>query len=264
MQDLLFSIRWNDLLDIGLMAFVIYRVLLLIKGTRALQMLWGLLLLVPISYIANALSLDTIRAILERFAGYFVLAIIVLFQDDIRRALARVGNPLFPDLTKQEESQILEEMQRAVFAMAHEHVGAIIVIEREGNLSEYVDVGTRLEARVSNELLQAIFQVTSPIHDGAVIIQKDRVAAAGCFLPLTTNPEVSKALGTRHRAAIGLTETTDAVAMVVSEEEGRVSLVVGGSIKPMSDPNALREELQKHFNLESPRRGSLSLGRPGA
>lgn len=260
MEDILRSIRWNDLIDIGVMAFVIYRVLLLIKGTRALQMLWGLLLLVPINYLATALALDTISSILDRFAGYFVLAIIILFQDDIRRALARVGNPLFPDLTKQEETQILEEMQRAVFAMAQEHVGAIIVIEREGNLAEYVDVGTRLDARVSNELLQAIFQTSSPIHDGAVVIQKDRVAAAGCFLPLTTNPEVSKALGTRHRAAIGLTETNDAVAMVVSEEEGRVSLVVGGKIKAMADGNALREELQKHFNLEPQRRGSLRWG----
>ena len=260
MEELIRSVRWNDLLDIGVMAFLTYRVLLLIKGTRALQMLWGILLLVPINYIATALSLDTISSILDRFAGYLVLAIIILFQDDIRRALARVGNPLFPDLTKQEETQILEEMQRSVFAMASEHVGAIIVIEREGNLSEYIDVGTRIEARVSNELLTAIFQTSSPIHDGAVIIQKDRVAAAGCFLPLTTNPEVSKALGTRHRAAIGLTETNDSVAMVVSEEEGRVSLVVAGKIKPMPDANALREELQKHFNLDPQRRSSLRIG----
>ena len=260
MGDLLFSIGFSDIIDIGLMAYVIYRVLLLIKGTRALQMLWGLLLLVPISYLATALSLETVRSVLDRFAGYFVLTIIILFQDDIRKALARVGNPLFPSLSKQEESQILEEMQRAVFAMAQEHVGALIVIERDGNLSEYTEVGTRLDARVSNELLQAIFQTSSPIHDGAVVIQKDRVAAAGCFLPLTTNPEVSKALGTRHRAAIGLTESTDAVVLVVSEEEGRASLVVGGQIKTIPDGNTMREELQKHFNLEPETTRSLRFG----
>lgn len=250
MDDLDLSIRLTDLLDISLMAYVIYRVLLLIKGTRALQMVWGLLLLVPLSYLASALGLDTIRSVLDRFAGYVALTLIILFQDDIRRALARVGNPFFSNLTKQEETQILEEMQRAVFAMAQHNIGAIIVIERDGSLSEYVDVGTSLDARVSNELLQSIFQTNSPIHDGAVIIQKDRVAAAGCFLPLTTNPEVSKSMGTRHRAAIGLTETTDAIVLVVSEEEGRVSIVANGMMKAVADGNALRDELQKHFNLE--------------
>lgn len=259
-MDLLKSFRPEDLLDIALMAFAVYRLLLLIKGTRAMQMLWGLVLVVPIYYISGLLALSTINSILERFAGYLILSLVVLFQEDIRRALVRVGNPLAPGLTQQEESQILEEMQQAAFTLAQAHTGALIVVEREGSLQDYVDGGTPIEGRVTRELLQAVFQTSSPIHDGAVIIQKDRVASAGCFLPLTTNPEISRALGTRHRAAIGITESTDAVVLVVSEEEGHVSLAVEGTLRVMPDPNSLRQELQKHFNLEPKRKRAIRLG----
>jgi uncharacterized protein (TIGR00159 family) len=260
-DNLLTNIRLSDAADIGILSLLIYRLLLLMKGTRALQMAWGLLILIPMYMLAKYLDLYTLIWILDRFSGYLVLAIIILFQDDIRRALARVGNPFFPSLGRQAESQVMEELLRAVFALAAGNVGALIALEREGSLDDYIEVGVRVDAQVSHELIQAVFQINSPIHDGAVIVQKDRIAAAGCFLPLTTNLEVSKALGTRHRAALGLTDETDAVVLVVSEEEGRVSLVQGGKIRVMPDINALRQALQKIYSIQQPRT-LLRFGRP--
>jgi len=252
--DLLSSVRLNDLADIAILSFLFYRLLLLIKGTRAFQMAWGLLILIPMYMLSKYLELYTLSWILDRFSVYLVLAIIILFQDDIRRALARVGNPFFPHLNRQVESQVVEDLLKAVFAMANNNVGSLIVLEQEGSLADFVEVGVRIDALVSHELLQSIFQPTSPIHDGAVVIQKDRIAAAGCFLPLTTNQEVSKALGTRHRAALGLTDETDSVVLVVSEEEGRVSLVQGGKIRVMPDVSTLRQTLMKIYSIQQPRR----------
>jgi len=250
-DDIFSNIRLNDVADIAILYFLIYRLLLLIRGTRAFQMAWGLLILIPMYMFANFLELFTLIWILDKFSVYLVLAIIILFQDDIRRALARVGNPFFPHLNLQVESAIVEEIIHAVFSLASRKVGALIALEREGSLADYVEVGVRLDAEVTHELIQSIFQETSPIHDGAIVLQKNRVAAAGCFLPLTTKQDVSKALGTRHRAAIGLTDETDAVVLVVSEEEGRVSVVQGGRIRVMPDANALRQVLLKVFRLEN-------------
>jgi uncharacterized protein (TIGR00159 family) len=145
------------------------------------------------------------------------------------------------------QGQVLEEIVRSAVLLASKRIGALLVFERDVNLSEYIEVGTRIEAKVTRELLQAIFLATSPIHDGAVIIQQGRITAAGCFLPLTVNPNVSKTLGTRHRAAIGLTEETDAVVVVVSEEEGKVSLVREGRIIRDLDAGTLRNTLQQLF-----------------
>lgn len=248
-EDLLTNIQMTDLADIAILTFVIYRLLLLIKGTRAFQMVWGLLILIPIYVIAKRFELYTLSWILDRFSVYLVLAIIILFQDDIRRALARVGNPLFIQLNPYDQSQVVEELVRAVFSLATNHVGALIALQREASLADWVEVGVRLDAQVSHELLQAIFQTSSPIHDGAVIIQKDRLAAAGCFLPLTTLQDVSKALGTRHRAALGLSDETDAVILVVSEEEGRVSLVQHGKIRVMPDASTLRTVLMTQLGV---------------
>lgn len=252
-DGLLSSLQLSDVADIGILTWVIYRVLLLIRGTRAFQMVWGLLFIVPIYLMARNFGLYTVKWILDRISVYLVLAIIILFQDDIRRALARVGNPFSIRLADHDASQQVEEIIRACFALASNQVGALIAIQREASLSDWIEVGVRLDAVVSHELLQSIFQTSTPIHDGAVIIQKERIAAAGCFLPLTTNQDVSKALGTRHRAALGLSDETDALILVVSEEEGRVSLIQQGKIRIMADANVLREALHKNLSIEQPR-----------
>ena len=252
-STLLTGIHLNDVADVLILSILLYRLLLLMRGTRAFQMAWGLALLIPANIAARWFELKTLSWILDRFSVYVVLAIIILFQDDIRRALARVGNPFFASLSIQMGPQIVDELVRAVFALAAGNVGALIALEREGSLEDYVEVGVRVDALVTQQLLQAIFQVTSPIHDGAVIIQKNRIAAAGCFLPLTRNLEVSKALGTRHRAAIGVTDETDAIVLVVSEEEGRVSLVQGGRIRVVPDPDTLTQALGQIYSLPEPR-----------
>ena len=253
MEDLLSNLQITDVADVTILTLVIYRLLLLMKGTKAFQMVWGLLVLIPIYILAKRFGLYTVSWILDRFSVYVVLAIIILFQEDLRRALARVGNPLFLQINAYDQSAVVDELVRAVFALASNNVGALIAIQREASLSDWVDVGVSLDAQVSHELLQAIFQTSSPIHDGAVIIQKDRLAAAGCFLPLTTHQDVSKALGTRHRAALGLSDETDAVVLVVSEEEGRVSLVQHGKIRVMPDPKVLRQVLANLLGLEKPK-----------
>ncbi len=177
--------------------------------------------------------------------------IVVLFQNDIRRALTEVGRgSLFGVGERAAYGPVLEEVTKAAVSLAGKRVGALIVLEREIGLNEYIEIGTRLEARVSKELLWSIFSPVAPLHDGAVVIQRGRIAAAGCFLPLTTNPNVSKVLGTRHRAAIGLTEETDAVVVVVSEEEGTISLVREGRITRDVDVGALHTSLHQLFTHE--------------
>jgi diadenylate cyclase len=246
-SDFLAIFRWQDAVDIGIIAFVSYRVINLIRGTRAAQMLMGLVVVFATYLASQYFGLYTLNWVLDNFLASMILVIVVIFQNDIRRALTQVGSgPSFvggPD--KIAHTQFLEEIVRATSALAAKRTGALLVLEREVGLNEYIEVGTRLDARVSRELIQSIFLTSSPIHDGALIVQKGRITAAGCFLPLTTNPNVSKTLGTRHRAAIGLTEETDAVVIVVSEEEGKISLVREGRITRDLDPGTLRTTLQQ-------------------
>ena len=247
MSGFLQILRWQDLVDIAIIAFVSYRVINLIRGTRAAQMLMGLLVVFATYLGSQYFELYTLNWVLDNFLASMILVIVVIFQNDIRRALTQVGaGPTFaggPE--KVAHAQALEEVVRAAAGLAAKRTGALIVFEREVGLNEYIEVGTRLDARVSRELIQSIFLPTSPIHDGALIVQRGRITAGGCFLPLTTNPSVSKTLGTRHRAAIGLTEETDAVVVVVSEEEGKVSLVREGRITRDLDPGTLRSTLQQ-------------------
>lgn len=244
MFELLANFRIQDALDILIIAFVVYHIIDLIRGTRAAQMLIGLAV-VFVAYLSSQyFDLYTLNWILENFLSSFLLVIVIIFQNDIRRALAQVGaGSLFG--ARRMEHQDLEEVIRSTVALAGKRIGALIVFEREVGLNEYIEVGTRLDARVSRELVISIFMPTSPIHDGALILQKGRITAAGCFLPLTTNPSVSKTLGTRHRAAIGLTEETDAVVVVVSEEEGSISMVREGRITRDLDAGSLRTTLLK-------------------
>lgn len=245
MLDFLAALRIQDAIDILVIAYIIYRIIDLIRGTRAVQMLIGLGVVFVAFLSSQYFELYTLNWILDNFLSSILLVIVVIFQDDIRRALTQVGTRPFFGTTKWIEPGELEEIVRAAVALASKRIGALLVLQREVGLNQYVEVGTRLDARVSKELILSIFLPNSPIHDGAVIIHHGRIIAAGCFLPLTTNPHVSRTLGTRHRAAIGLTEETDAVVVVISEEEGAISLVREGRITRDVDAGTLRTTLQK-------------------
>lgn len=246
MLDLLAQLRWQDALDIGIIAFAVYRLILMIKGTRAMQMIIGLVV-VLLAYVASQmLGLFTLNWVLDNFLASIFLVVIVIFQSDIRRALTQVGMaPLFGGADRVEREQVIDEIVKAVDSMAAKKIGALIIVEREVGLNDYIGGGTRLDARVSQELLESVFVPRTPIHDGALVIQKGRIAAARCFLPLSIESNLSRSLGTRHRAAIGLTEETDAVAIVVSEEQGRISLVVEGKARQELDAPRLRGALQE-------------------
>jgi diadenylate cyclase len=239
-------IGWWDLADILVVSILIYELLKLIRGTRAVQMAFGGTLLGALFYGSRWLHLETVNYLIRNFAGYIVFAVIVLFQSDIRRALAHFGRaPFFRYFAKTESAEdSVEELVVAAGLLASQHVGAIIAVERQIGLRNYIEGGIRLDAVLTYDLLQSIFLPSSPLHDGAVIVQDDRVAAAACFLPLTVNPKLSKELGSRHRAAIGLTEENDAVAIVVSEETGSLSIVVDGQIERGLDVDTLRRRLR--------------------
>jgi diadenylate cyclase len=243
-----FPLRIADIVDISIIAFISYQMINLVRGTRTAQMLIGFLIVLATYLASQYFELHTLNWLLSNFLASIILVIVIIFQPDIRRALTQVGaGRSFSAAERVAQGQVLEEIVRSAVLLANKRIGALIVFERDVNLSEYIEVGTRIESKVTRELMQAIFLATSPIHDGAVIIQQGRITAAGCFLPLTVNPNVSKTLGTRHRAAIGLTEETDAVVVVVSEEEGKVSLVREGRIIRDLDAGTLRNTLQQLF-----------------
>ena len=241
---------FRDTLDIGLVALAIYWLLLLIRGTRAVQILVGLIVLMAASAASEYFGLVTLRLILEYFLPSAALIIIVLFQHDIRRALARLGGGLFPSVSAEQESQIVEEVVRAAQALSQKRIGALIVLERETGLRDQIEGGTPLDAEVSKELLVSLFQPYSPLHDGAAVIQGGRIAQAGCVLPITMRPDVPEGLGTRHRAAIGITEETDAVVVVVSEETAGISLVAGGELLRNLDAPRLRGALSRALSSD--------------
>jgi diadenylate cyclase len=251
MIELLRQHRWIlDLLDITLMSLILYRLLLIIKGTKAAQMLMGLGVLLLASAASRYLELFTIDWLVQSFWAQIVIAMIVLFQPEIRRALAHVGEAQFLTFTKAEELKSLEEIVRASISLANKKIGALMIVERDTSLKDFVEVGTVLDAKVSKELLLSIFHPSSPIHDGAVIIKGNRVSAAGCFLPITLSSELSKALGTRHRAGIGLTEETDAVAIIVSEETGLISMALDGRLETKLDMGNMRDILTDIFTAK--------------
>jgi diadenylate cyclase len=247
MLEILHNFRWLlDLLDIAIVAFIIYRIILLIKGTRAVQMLLGLAVILMVYMGSQVGGLYTVHWLLDNFLSSIILVIVVLFQNDIRRALIHVGrNPFFADLSYKEETEIMDELVKACISMASKRIGALIIIEREMGIKDFLEVGVEIDAKVSSDLITSIFLPYSPIHDGALVLQQGRLKRAGCFLPLTQNPEISKSLGTRHRAAIGLTELVDAVAIVLSEETGKISVVVGGRITRDLDAVALKRVLTR-------------------
>ena len=238
---------WVDAVDIGLLAWLIYRVVLLIRGTRAMQSLAGLALLAGIYLLADALGLATLHWVLDNLFVYLVLALLILFQEDIRRALARAGGSVLYRREGPADANLLEEVVQAGFELARRKVGALIAVERAVSLSPYYEGAHPIGARLSKELLQSIFHPSSPLHDGAVVVSEGRIAAAGVFLPITSSKEVARSFGTRHRAAIGLSEATDALVLVVSEERGTLSIVESGQVVPVIDADDLRTRLQERL-----------------
>jgi diadenylate cyclase len=252
-------VGWWDLLDIAIVSFLIYEFLLLIRGTRAVQMGVGTLLIVGLFYVSRLAPLQTVNWLIRNMLLYVAFAAIVIFQSDIRRALAHFGQaPFFRYFYRQEAAdETIEEIVVAATMLSSQKVGAIVALEREIGLRNYIESGIPLDATLTYDLLVTIFHPGSALHDGAVIIQEGRVAAAACFLPLTVNPRVSRELGTRHRAAIGLTEEGDAVAVIVSEETGLISLAIDGRIDRGLSPDDLRARLRSLVTL---RRGSRGIG----
>jgi diadenylate cyclase len=240
------AMDWRDLLDILVVSVLVYEVLKLIRGTRAVQMAIGGGVFVALFYGSQWMHLETVNWLIRNLLSYIVFAIIVLFQSDIRRALAHLGRaPFFRYFAKVESAEeSIEELVVASGMLAAQRTGAIIVIERQIGLRNYIEGGIPLDATTTYDLLLSIFQPSSPLHDGAVIIQEDRIAAAACFLPLTVNPRLGKELGSRHRAAIGLTEENDALAIVVSEETGSISLASDGAIERGLSTDDLRTRLR--------------------
>jgi diadenylate cyclase len=249
MNDVLGTFGWRDAVDIGLVSAVAYRVLVMFRGTRTSQMLIGLGVLAAASLVARRIELGTIEWILDQFWAFWAVALVVLFQQELRRALARVGQGAFLRSLfgprEAERARVVEELVRVVDRLAARRVGALIVVERTGGLRQYEELGVPLHALVSADLLEALFLPASPLHDGAVLVRGSRAVAAGCFLALSRNAQLGRQLGTRHRAALGITEESDAVAIAVSEETGRVSVAVDGEIEALADTAALRERLHE-------------------
>lgn len=245
------QLRWQDLIDIAIVSYIIYKVFILVKGTRAARMLIGVGVLLGMSIISRFLELFTLDWLIQSFWTQIVIVLIILFQPEIRKALAQMGEtPLIHRFSSAGEIKTIEEIVKASQALANKKIGALIVFERDVSLAEYVDIGVPLDAKVTKELLISIFHPTSPIHDGAVIIRGNRIVAAGCFLPIKLGADLSKTFGTRHRAALGITEDTDALAVIVSEETGSISLAVGGKLETNLDMDKLRERLTTIFTKE--------------
>jgi diadenylate cyclase len=247
------NIRWQDVVDILVVAFIIYQIFLLIKGTRAVQILIGLVVIFVAFLMARKIELLTLNWILSNFLSSLFLVIVILFKSEIRRALAQVGQSPFVK-TPAETLQTIEEVIKAAVYLSSHLTGALIILERQTGLNEYIRTGTSMEAQVSWELLVSIFHTQSPLHDGAVIIQDSKIAAAGCYLPLTRSARVSKSYGSRHRAALGLSEEADAAVVVVSEETGRISVAIKGRFTRGLDSITLKRVLQTLFAQEKGRR----------
>lgn len=236
-------------LDISIVAFVIYKFIMLIRGTRAVQLIKGLVVLVVASVIAERLHLTTINWLLSQLRLVIVVALPVVFQPELRRALEQLGRGKFfarplTVLGAEDMEKLINELVRAAQVLSKNRTGALIVVERETGLNDYIETGIRVDGVVSAELLINIFVPLTPFHDGAAIIRGDRVVAAGCFLPLSESPYLSKQLGTRHRAALGISEISDAVVLVISEETGAISVAEGGRLTRFLDEKNLKELLQ--------------------
>jgi diadenylate cyclase len=248
LSDLVQMVGWRDVLDIALVALVIYNLLLLIRGTRAVQIILGIIFIAVAYYVAGAAQLLTLQELLAKFLLVLPFAVIVLFQQEIRHALASFGrNPLWGLGAHRKVESTIKEVVLASTSLADQKIGALMVIQRLEGLRNYIENGVTIDAQISYDLLINLFTPETPLHDGAVIIQQDRIAAAACFLPLTLNPELSKTFGSRHRAALGISEEADALSVVVSEETGSISIALNGELIRDLDSKTLRNSLYKYL-----------------
>jgi diadenylate cyclase len=252
MLDLL-GRHWRDLLDVLILSGLFYYLFRFIRGTRAAQMFVGLVIILLLSLLAGALQLNGLNWLISSLKTVWVLAFLILFQPELRKALTSLGGGrMFRSFTRTGESSILGELVRAVETLSEKGIGALIVVERNVGLKNIVETGTALEAKVSAELLVTIFTPPTPLHDGAVVISGDQLVAAGCILPLSQNPRLAYALGTRHRAALGMSEESDAIVLVVSEESSQISIAEGGRLLPHLDEGTLRSTLATLFTAPPP------------
>ena len=247
------TLTLNGIVDILVVAALVYQALMVVRGTRAGHILVGILIVVLLYAIAVWTDLEALRSLLGFIVPYLGLAVIVLFQSEIRRTLARLGRKRWFGMGGGFHGpSSVNEILLAIEQLAQQKIGALIVLERDIGLRTFIESGVRLDACVSRDLLLSIFQPGLPLHDGAVIVQKDRIAAAACFLPLTTNPATSRKLGTRHRAAIGITEETDCLSLVVSEETGRISVAAYGELFPGLSIQEVVDRINRHFGVDHP------------
>ena len=238
-----FQISWKELLDVGLVAIVYFYIILLVRGTRAAAVIWGLLLVLLVYYLSDVFGLYTLNWLLTNFLSSIFLVIIVLFQRDIRKGLAQMGAGRF--WRKQDfELAVIDEICDAMDSMARQKIGALLVIQKNVPLGDILEKGVEINGQVSKQLLVNIFWPDTPLHDGAVVIRSNKIVAASCILPLAQVTSRQSAIGTRHRAALGISEETDAIALVVSEERGTMSAAIGGKLTTSLDIIRLRRVLK--------------------
>ncbi|QAT63478.1 TIGR00159 family protein [Acidilutibacter cellobiosedens] len=255
MKELFMNIRIRDIIDILIVAFAFYKLFMLIRETRAEQLIKGILVLFIATKVSEWLELYTVYWILDKTMTVGVIAILIVFQPELRRGLEYIGRSRFftksfVEIEDESLNKIMDEIVDAVASLARQKIGALIVMERETGLNEVVETGTKIEGKVSSGLLINIFIPNTPLHDGAVIIKEDTVKAAGCFLPLTENASLSKELGTRHRAALGISERSDCIAIVVSEETGAISVAENGSLSRYLDVKTLKQILMDMYKYK--------------
>lgn len=243
------------IVDISIVSWVVYKLIILVRETRAWQLIKGILLIVAASELSRLLGLKTINFILQNMMQFLALGAIVLFQPELRRSLERIGRNRFKDILNFDEAfglkvkttAVIEEIVKACAELSSKYIGALIVIERETKIGEIINTGIQLDSNVSSELIINLFIPATPLHDGAIVIRDNKIKAAACFLPLTDNPNLSKELGTRHRAALGITEVSDSIAIVVSEESGKISFALNGGLTRNLTPDMLRKALNKNL-----------------
>ena len=244
---------WNTYVDIFIIAIIIYKVMDLIKETRAEQLIKGIAMLIIATRVSEMLGLHTVYWLLKNAMTVGFIAILIIFQPELRRALEHLGRGRFftkGDVLERELDILLEEINKAVLQLSKTKTGAIIILEQETGLNEHIETGTLIDSSITAELLINLFVPNTPLHDGALIIRRNRIAAAGCFLPLTQNQNLSKELGTRHRAALGITEISDALAIVVSEETGVVSFAMEGRLARYLDTKSLKEIVKNNYKIK--------------
>jgi TIGR00159 family protein len=256
------------LVDIGIISYVIYKLIILVKETRAWQLIKGLLFILVATELSKVLGLRTIYFFLQNTLSVLAIGAIVLFQPELRRGLEQIGRSRFKDIFSFDETNIrihttamIEELVKACNELSKTYTGALIVIEKDTKVGEIINTGVQLDSNVSAELLMNIFTPNTPLHDGAVIIRSNRIKAAACFLPLTDNPNLSKELGTRHRAALGITEVSDSIAIVVSEESGKISFALNGGLTRSLTSDTLRKALNKNLLEKNTPKKKLALWR---